>query len=131
MLDSNLMGANIRERTLHSKMMAAAGSTTLNADGCELVEAAIDSEPAMANLGATSASKPRGVTAKTLSKFWRIHYETAAHTLKVTTQLNHQGGSETLSWHFGTNDCMLRYNWIKSEFYTDAFFVTGKARSIR
>ena len=37
MLDSDLMGANIRERTLHSKMMTAAGSTTVNADGCELL----------------------------------------------------------------------------------------------
>ena len=85
----------------------------------------------MANVGATSASKPRGVTAETLSKIWRIDYETAARTLKVTTQLNHQGGNETLSRHFGTNDRMLRYKRIKSEFYTDTFFVTGKARSIR
>ena len=131
MLDSDLMGADIRERTLRSKMMTAAGSTTVNADGCELFEAALESEPGMASVGATSASKPRGVTAETLSKIWRIDYETAARTLKVTTQLNHQGGNETLSRHFGTNDRMLRYKRIQSEFYTDTFFVTGKARSIR
>ena len=130
MLDSDLMGADIRERTLRSKMMTAAGSTTVNADGCKLFEAALESEPGMASVGATSASKPRGVTAETLSKIWRIDYETAARTLKVTTQLNHQGGNETLSRHFGTNDRMLRYKRIKSEFYTDTFFVTGKARSI-
>ena len=58
MLDSDLMGANICESTLRSKMMAAAGSTTVNADGYKLFEAVMDSEPAMANLGATFASKP-------------------------------------------------------------------------
>ena len=88
-------------------MMTAAGSTTVNADGCELFEAALAQDVAMANLGATSASKPRGITAETLAKIWRIDYETAARTLKVTTQLNHQGGNESLSRRFGTNDRQL------------------------
>ena len=58
MLDSDLMGADICERTLRSKMMTAAGSTTVNADGCKLFEAALESEPGIASVGATSASKP-------------------------------------------------------------------------
>ena len=32
-----------------------------------------------------------------------------------------------LSWNFGTNDWMLRYHRLKAFFYTDTFFVTGKA----
>jgi hypothetical protein len=131
MLDEDLMGAYVNERTLRSKMMTAMGSTTVNADGCELFEHSSAPDSASAILGATLASRPRGVTAETLSKIWRIDYETAARTLKVTTQLNHQGGNENLSRHFGTNDRMLRYKRIKSEFYTDTFFVTGKARSTR
>ena len=129
--DIDLMGADVRERNARARMMMAAGSTTVNADGCELFQSEIDDASKFANIGATSASKPRGITAETLAKIWRIDYETAAKTLKVTTQYNHQGGNDTLSRHFGTNDRMLRYRRIKSEFYTDTFFVTGKAKSTR
>ena len=88
--------------------MAAAGSTTIDSSGCELFEAATKFEADIAALiGTTSASKPTGITAETLSKIWRIDQVSAAHTLKVTSQLNHQGGSENLSRHFGTNDRML------------------------
>ena len=131
-LDSALFGATVNERTIRSKIMAAAGSTTIDDSGCELFEPAMKLEADIAALiGATSASKPTGITAETLSKIWRIDQVSAARTLKVTTHLNHQGGSENLSRHFGTNDRMLRYRRIASEFYTDTFFVTGKARSTR
>jgi len=125
-LDSALFGAGANERLLHSKMMAAAVSTTIDNIGCELFEAAIS-----AFIGATSASKPTGITAEVLSNIWRIDQATAARTLKVTTQLNNQGGCENMSRHFGTNDRMLRYRRIKSELYTDTFFVTGKATNTR
>ena len=132
MLDSALFGATVNERVIRSKMMAAAGSTTIDESGCELFEACSKFEADIAAfVGATSASRPTGITAETLSKIWRIDHATAARTLKVTTQLNTQGGSENLSRHFGTNDRFLRYRRIKSEFYTDTFFVTAKARSIR
>ena len=61
----------------------------------------------------------------------KIDYPTAARTLEATTQLNRQGGSNNLSRNFSTNDRMLRYRRIASKFYTDTFFVTGKARSTR
>ena len=115
-----------------SWLLLAAGSTTIDSTGCELFEACERFEGDIAAfIGATLASKPTGITAENLSKIWRIDHATADRTLKVTTQLNHQGGSKNLSRHFGTNDRMLRYRRIKSEFYTDTFFVTGKAKSTR
>ena len=104
-LDCALLGADVNERMVRSKIMAAAGSTTIDSSGCELFEAC---ETFGANIsafiGATSATTPTGISAETLSKIWRIDHATAARTLKVTTQLNHQGGSEKLSRNFGTND---------------------------
>ena len=109
-------------------MMTAAGSTTINHDSCELYESSAYAT-LFTNIGAISASTPTGITDETLSKIWKIDYPTAARTLEVTTQLNRQGGSDNLSRHFGTDDRMLMYPRIASEFYTDTFFVTGKSRS--
>ena len=51
-------------------MMTVAGSTTINVDGCELFETTLDHDVAIANLGATSASKPRGITAEIVTGMW-------------------------------------------------------------
>ena len=84
MLDSTLFGANVNERVIRFKMLAAAGSTTIDNSGCELFEACSKFEADIAAfIGATSASKPRGVTAETLSKIWRIDQATAARTLTI------------------------------------------------
>ena len=66
-----------------------------------------------------------------LAKIWRITPAAAARTLEVTTQLNKQNLNSSLSRHFGTNDRMLRYDRIKSTFFTDTFFVTKSAVSTR
>jgi hypothetical protein len=66
-----------------------------------------------------------------LSKVWRISEEEARRTLEVTTQLNKQDADSNLSRRFSTNDRMLRYRRIKSFFFTDTFFATGKAKSLR
>ena len=132
LLDYTLLGADVNERVVQSKIMAAASSTTTDISGCELFEAATNFKADISSfIGAASASKPTYITAETLSKIWRIDQVTAAHTFKVLSQLNHQGGSENLSWHFGTNDWMLQYRMIASEFHTDTFFVTDKAHSTR
>ena len=109
-------------------MMTTAGSTKINHDSCELYESSAYAT-LFTNIGAISASTPTGITAETLSKICKISYPTAAGTLEVTTQLNIQGGSVNLSRNFDTNNWMLRYRRIASEFYTDTFFVTGRARS--
>ena len=47
----------------------------------------INLDDLISSVGATTASKPTGVTAKHLSKVWRIDTKTAEKTLDVTTQL--------------------------------------------
>ena len=125
-LDPHLFGANVNERLIRSKMMMADGRTEINHGSCELYESSAYAT-LFTNIGAISASKPTGITAETLSKIWKIDYPTAARMSEVTAQLNSQGGSNNLTRHFGTNDRMLRYRRIVSEFYTDTFFVTGRA----
>ena len=51
--------------------------------------------------------------------------------MEVTTQLRQQDSDITLFRNFSTNDRMLRYKKIKSHFFTDTYFVTGKSRSTR
>ena len=47
----------------------------------------INLDAMISSVGATTATKPKGVTAKHLSKVWRIDTKTAKKTLDVTTQL--------------------------------------------
>ena len=129
-LDPHLFVATVNERLILSKMMTTDVSTTINHDSCELYESSAYAT-LFTNIGAISASTTTGITSETLSKIWKIDYTTASRTLEVTNQLNSQGGSDNLSWHFGTKDQMLRYRSISSEFYTDTFFVTRRDRSTR
>ena len=55
----------------------------------------------------------------------------AEKTLKVTTQLNINGDNTSLAINMGTNYRMLIYKRIKSHFFTDTFFVTGKSKITR
>ena len=112
-LDPHLFGATINERLIQSKIITAAGITTINHDSCELYESSAYAT-LFTHIGDISSSIPTGITTETLSKIWKIDYPTAAQTLEVTTQLNRQGGSNNLSWNFGTNDLMLGYQRIAS-----------------
>lgn len=122
--DPALLESALDDRLLFSKFATAMGSTTIDNSGCELFEAVTD-----ATVGAT-AGKPRGITAEQLAKVWTIDHKMAEKTLEVTTQL-HRGGDSSLARNFGTNDRMLRYRRIKSWFFTDTFFVTKAAKSVR
>ena len=79
----------------------------------------------------TTAGQPKGVTPELLSKILTILYKIAEETLPVTSQLNIHGENTSLARNLGMNDRMLRYWRIKSQFFTDTFFVTAKARSTR
>ena len=98
-----------------------------NGKACDLFEAVTDDIASAAH-----AEKPNGVTAKMLEKVWGIDTESAKRTLNATTQLNRQDGANgNLPRNFGTNDRMLRCKRIKSFFFTDTFFATKKAKSLR
>ena len=56
--------------------------------------------------GISGKSKP-GVTAKHLSKIWRIDTSTAEQTIEVTSQLLKQEATDWMPRNFGTNDWML------------------------
>ena len=77
-----------------------------------------------------TAGRQTGVKISHLSKIWGIDIETARRTLEVTTQLRQQD-TGSLSRNFSTNDRMLRYKRINCAFFTDTYFVTGKAKSTR
>ena len=82
-------------------------------------------------IDAATASKPKGITATFLSKIWNIKPDLAARTLDQTTQLQRQGGDNDLSRLFRTNDRMLHYKRINSQFFTELFFVTASGKSTR
>ena len=84
-----------------------------------------------AEIGSTTAGQPKGVTPELLSKIWTIPFKMAEETLQVTSQFNRNGENTSLARNLGTNDRMLRYQWIKSQIFTDTFFVTAKAKSTR
>ena len=77
-----------------------------------------------------TAERQTGVKASHLSKIWGIDIEIASIILEVTTQLRKQD-TGFLSQNFSTNDRMLRYKQINCAFFTDTYFVTGKAKSTR
>ena len=80
----------------------------------------------ISSVGSTTASNPTGVTAKHLSKVWRIDTKTAEKTLDVRTQLLLWSDYPTLSRNFSTGDTMLRYKWIDQYFFMDTLFAHKK-----
>jgi len=83
------------------------------------------------HIPAAHASKPKTISSDFISKIWNISEDLASKVLDQTTQLNRQGADNDLSRHFSTNDRMLCYRRINSQFFTDTFFVTAKGRSSR
>ena len=63
-------------------------------------------------------------------KIWYITDKEEASVVETDTQLNGQSNDSVLSRNFSTNDCMLRYQRIKSYCYTDTILVTKSAKSI-
>ena len=131
-LDPMIFSALVGESAHMSKVAMAMGSMTLDDSGCELFEPVVNpTGDVSASVSAVMAGKPGGVSAERLSKLFSISHDDAERTLKVTTQLNRQSADSTLSRNFETNDREIRYRRIDSIFFTDAFFVTAKARSTR
>ena len=77
-------------------------------------------------VSATSGSNPKGVSAKHLSKIWRISVDDAKRTIDMTTQGARRMENPELSRNYSTNDRMLRYKRIKDYFFMDTFFAKKK-----
>jgi hypothetical protein len=97
-----------------------------NDAACEVFEARVFS-----SVSAITAGWSKGVTAEHLVKIWRIPYDNAARTLEVTTQRIRQDPDSSLSRNARTNNRAVRYGRISSKFFTDTFFATKLAKSLR
>jgi hypothetical protein len=129
-LDLQTFAKNLSERTAYSKFGMSIGSMH---GSNNTVEDLFTSDPDSddLNISAAHAEPVKGVSAKTLSKVWRIDLETARKTLDMTSQLRKVDGHSSLSRNLSTNDRMLRYKRINCHFFTDTFFVTKKGKSNR
>ena len=76
---------------------------------------------------ATTASQlSKGVSAKHLSKVWRIDLPTAEKTIEITSQRVAHNEVSRLRRNYGTTDRMVRYKRINTHFFVDTFFATSK-----
>ena len=102
----------------------AIGATYGTDETCDLWEKTISELQAAvisavtATADATHAAPPKGVSAETLSKVFRLNTETAKKTVELNTQLNRCIATSSLSRNFSTNDRMLQYRHINSIFFT-------------
>ena len=67
--------------------------------------------------------KQTSLSPKHLSKIWNIKEDLADKAMAQTTHLLRRGLDNELSKRYSTNDRMLRYKQINSQFYTDTLFV--------
>ena len=128
-LDEKLLDCALSDRLEFSKIAMAIDSMTANCGNCDLFESNMEqaATKTRAEIVSTTAGQPKGVTPELLSKIWTIPFKMAEETLRVTSQLNRHGENTSLARNLGTNDRMLRYQRIKSQFFTDTFFVTATA----
>ncbi len=128
-----LFARAITERAHISHAVMAMGSAMVDDSECDLfLEAALAKlESAFSTIAAVTAGRTRGVSAEHLLKVWMIPHDDAAQTLKVTSQHLRTDIDSSLSRNVETNDRAVQYCHIKSCFYMDTLFVTGKAKSSR
>eukprot|EP00957_Ditylum_brightwellii_P135713 10349584-Ditylum_brightwellii.AAC.1 len=76
---------------------------------------------------ATHARQRSSLSAKLLSKVWRIDPDDAEHTLEVTSQHMGRTDNPSLKKNYTTNDCTLRYKRIKEFFCMGTFYAMKNA----
>jgi hypothetical protein len=86
-----------------------------------------DDEPTVATIG--SKQRHSAVNAEELARKWRIGLETARKTLKVTTQFGIRHALHPLRRRYRTDHMALRYQRLRTTFYTDTMF--SKVTSIK
>jgi hypothetical protein len=123
--------AAMKEHAHMSHALMAMGSVSIDDSACELFEANLSDMLAttFATIAAVLAGKTKEISAEHLSKVWIITHDDAARTLNVTTQYLRHDADSSLSRNYGTNDRAVRYKKLKSCFFSDTLFVTGKAKS--
>ena len=74
-----------------------------------------------------SASRASVVTKEKLARMWAIGLDTAAATLRVTTQKGIRNAIKPLHQRYRTKQTHLRYNQLASRFYSDTFIAKHKS----
>ena len=77
------------------------------------------------------AKPPDKIDKNHLAKIWCIKESEAQKVLDQSTILLRKGKSNSLSRRYPTNDRMLRYRRLQSKFFTDTFFATKNAVTLR
>ena len=133
-IDYDDLISSICEETFRSKLRMSIGAVKSLNFGNETD--ILFCESSMNNIfyhkfGSLQASRPTTISAERLSKIWRIEPEVASKAIAQNSHFYRQGIGTELSKRFSTNDRMLRYKRIRSNFFTDTFFVTSKGISSR
>ena len=122
------LASNLEAQLEISKMKMAIGSTVGMSDFDGLF---IPDPDGTGEICSTTAQLPKGITSTHLSKIWKIKEDLAQRALDQTTHLYRQGMDNELSKRLSTNDRMLQYKRINSQFFTDTLFVTKEGKSTR
>ena len=132
-LDAQQKIHKLENWALQYNISSAMGTTTMGESSCALfsnVYNELDNKFS-SNVSSLSANNPKGVSPEFLEKIWCITPEQASDAITRNSQHNRQSAEGMLSRHFSTNDRMLRYRRVKSNFFTDTMFVTKSAKSLR
>ena len=100
-------------------------------ESCDLFEPVYSNiDDFKSKIDTTQVTKAKPIYPEFLSKIWNINTDLSAKTRNKITRLNHQGYNNCVSQNFSTNDHMLHYKSINSQFFTDTLFATeeGKLR---
>ena len=81
-------------------------------------------------LSFVKAGRPSKISPEFLSKIWSIKEDEAERVLEENTMLRKQPAANDLSRRFGTSDRRTRYRRIRSNFFTDTFFVDKRATTV-
>ena len=80
-----------------------------------------------AHVAAAKSTRYTPLTPDVLAKKWGIGVETAARTLKVTTQKGLRQAVHPISRRYRTQHSQYRYNHLKTTFYADTMFSKTKS----
>ena len=109
-LDPAIFLELLNAKAAEAQFGQAAGAMFKPDDACGLFEESIADlqvaaiSASKASAGATHAAPPKGVSAETISKVFRVDHETAKKTLDANTQLNRLDSTSSLSRNFSTNN---------------------------
>ena len=132
-LNAQKIVSKLEDWALRYNISSAIGNTVIGENSCILFSTSYDEldNKFSSSISSLSANNSKGVSPEFLEKIWCITPEQASDAITRNSQHNRQSTEGMLSRHFSTNDRMLRYRRIKSNFFTDTMFVTKSAKSLR